>query len=108
MISRRERTEQMLAETPGDPFLRYVLAMEWSKEGELEKALELFRGLMADSPPYVPAFLMAAQRLHAADRIAEARAVLRDGIEAARRAGDSHADAEMGDLLAMLGSAGEG
>ena len=107
MTSRRERAEQMLVESPHDTFLRYLLAMEWSKEGELEKSLELFRGLMADQPPYIPAFLMAAQRLQAAGRIDEARTVLREGIERAREAGDAHAAAEMGDLIAFLGSAGE-
>ena len=37
---------------------------------------------MSAAPPYVPAFFMAAQQLARLDRIAEARTVLRDGIEA--------------------------
>lgn len=107
MSTRREKTEQMLLETPGDPFLRYLLAMEWFKEGELQKSFELFDGLMAEQPPYIPAFLMAAQRLFGDGQVERARTVLRQGIESARAAGDAHAAAEMGDLLAQLGSAGE-
>ena len=33
-MSRREKIEAMLAEDPGDTFLRYSLAMELDKEGD--------------------------------------------------------------------------
>jgi hypothetical protein len=41
------------------------------------------------------------------DRIAEARGVLRTGIEIARQQGELHAAGEMGELLASLGALGE-
>lgn len=97
--SRREKIEAMLADDPGDTFLRYSLAMEWSKEGEHEKGLSGLRELMSDDPPYVPAFFMAGQKLASLDRPEEARAVLRDGIEQARQQGDTHAAAEMSEFL---------
>ncbi|MBI2827359.1 MAG: hypothetical protein HYX69_22015 [Planctomycetia bacterium] len=97
----------MLAQEPGDSFLRYSLAMELDKEGEHERSLELLRALGAERPPYVPAFFMSGQQLARLARIAEARAVLRDGIEAARTAGDAHAAGEMSEFLAGLGAAGE-
>ena len=106
-LSRRERIEAMLADEPQDAFLRYSLAMEWDKEGNSSASLELLDGLMADRPPYVPAFLMAAQQLVRLSRTNDARSVLRNGIEQARSAGDAHAAAEMGELLASLGAAGE-
>ncbi|MGD9632787.1 MAG: hypothetical protein AB7U97_05870, partial [Pirellulales bacterium] len=59
-----------------------------------------------DDPPYVPAFFMAAQQLVRLGRVSEARTQLRDGIEAARTQGDSHAAGEMSEFLASLGSAG--
>jgi hypothetical protein len=55
----------------------------------------------------VPAFFMAGQQLTRLGRVEEARAALRDGIEAARAAGDAHAAGEMSEFLASLGSAGE-
>jgi tetratricopeptide (TPR) repeat protein len=106
-VSRRERIEAMLADTPADTFLRYSLAMELDKEGDHDRSLEYLRALAADRPPYVPAFFMAAQQLTRLERIDEARTLLRDGIEAARAAGDQHAAGEMSEFLAGLGSLGE-
>ncbi|HEX3725624.1 MAG TPA: hypothetical protein VHV08_05250 [Pirellulales bacterium] len=105
--TRREKIEAMLVDDPADPFLHYSLAMELDKEGEHEASLSGFRGLMTSEPPYVPAFLMAAQQLARLERIAEARTVLREGIEQARAAGNSHAAGEMSELLTSLGALGE-
>ncbi len=105
--SRREKIEAMLADEPGDVFLRYSLAMELDNEGRHDESLAGLHDLATDSPPYIPAFFMAAQQLARLDRIEEARAKLREGIDVARAQGDSHAAAEMGELLASLGSAGQ-
>jgi hypothetical protein len=76
--------------------------MELQKEGHHDASLEQFRELMADDPPYVPAFFMSAKQLMGLGRTAEARTALRDGIEQARAQGDQHAASEMGELLAAL------
>jgi len=107
MTSRREKIEAMLADDPSDTFLRYSLAMELDKEDRHEDSLALLADLCRDDPPYVPAFFMTGQQLTRLDRIDEARTALRDGIEAARAAGDSHAAGEMSEFLASLGAAGE-
>lgn len=106
-MSRRESIEAMLAEDPGDTFLRYALAMELEKERNHEASLAQLRGLMADNPPYVPAFFRAGQQLASLGRVNEARAALRDGIEQARAQGDAHAAGEMSEFLASLGALGE-
>lgn len=97
----------MLAADPGDAFLRYGLSQELDKEGLHDRSLELLAGLMRDATPYVPAFFMAGQQFARLNRVDEARAVLRDGIEAARQAGNSHAAGEMAEFLASLGRLGE-
>ena len=104
-MSRREKIEAMLADDPGDTFLRYSLAMELDKEGNHEASLAKFAELARDAPPYVPAFFMAGQQLARLERVEEARGVLRDGIEAARIQGDAHAAGEMSEFLASLGGA---
>lgn len=106
MATRRERLEAMLVEQPGDAFLRYGLAIEFAKEGDAERALAGLRSLMGDRPPYVPSFFRCGQLLCELDRVSEARAALRDGIEEARRQGDLHAAGEMSELLMSLGSFG--
>lgn len=107
MPSRREKIEAMLRESPDDTFLRYSLAMELRKEGLHADSLERLGELQREDPPYVPAFLMSAQQLVSLNQVAEARSVLRAGIEEARKQGDLHAAGEMGELLASLGVLGE-
>lgn len=107
MTNRRQRIEEMLVDDPGDEFLRYSLAVELIKEDEDEPALELLRALAAGESPYVPAFFLAGRRLAEIDRVAEARTMLRQGVEQARRSGDAHAAGEMAEFLADLGAAGE-
>jgi predicted Zn-dependent protease len=105
--SRRERIEAMLADEPGDTFLRYSLAMELEKEGDHEASLARLRELMGERPPYVAAFFRAGQQCAGLGRVNEARAALREGIEEARRVGDAHAAGEMSEFLASLGALGE-
>ena len=107
MPTRRERIETMLADEPNDQFLRYSLAMELDKEERHEESLQYLYGLARDVVAYVPAFFMAGQQLTRLQRINEARAVLRDGIEEARRQGNGHAAGEMSEFLASLGTMGE-
>jgi hypothetical protein len=106
-MTRREKIEAMLADEPGDVFLRYSLAMELDKEGNHDASLARFSELTCDAPPYVPAFFMAAQQLARLERVNEARTFLREGIEAARAQGNAHAAGEMSEFLASLGAAGE-
>ena len=94
----------MLVDEPADVFLRYSLALELDKEGQHERSLDQLNQLTSQRPPYVPAFFMAAQQLARLVRIDEARTVLRDGIAAARAAGDAHAAGEMSEFLTGLGS----
>lgn len=101
-MSRREKIEAMLADDPGDTFLRYSLAMELDKEGDHAGSLAKFAELTRDDTPYVPAFFMAGQELVRLGRVEEARSFLRDGIEAARTQGDAHAAGEMSEFLASL------
>ena len=102
MASRREKIEALLADDPNDAFLRYSLAMELDKEGQLEASAALFRGLMADSQPQVAAFFMLAQQLARQNQSLEAVGGLRAGIEQAEIQGDSHAAGEMREFLAGL------
>jgi thioredoxin-like negative regulator of GroEL len=106
--SRREKIEALLAEEPGDVFLRYSLALELEGEGRWEEGLEILEDLARGTPPYVPAFHMAARHLVARGRIEEARRALREGIDAARAQGEAHAAGEMSELLMSLGEFGEG
>jgi Flp pilus assembly protein TadD len=100
--TRKQQLEEMLAEDPNDPFLRYGLAMEHVSAGDLDAAVRGFRELFAVAPDYVPAYLQAGQVLARLGRAAEARDVLRQGMAVAARQGDEHARGEMEGLLDSL------
>ena len=104
MASRRAQIEALLEEDPSDVFLRYGLALEYEKEGQMQRALEILERLMAEDPPYVPAFHMSGQWHAQAGRLEAARDVLRRGIETARNQGRQHDAAEMSDLLTTIGA----
>ena len=104
---RMTQIEAMLADDPDDAFLRYGLAMEHASAGDDATCAAVLRELIDRSAaaPYIPAYLQAGQALARLDRIAEACAVLREGIDAAGRAATPdalHARGEMQGLLASI------
>ena len=101
-VPRRQKLESMLNESPRDQMLRYMLAMEFDKEFEHERSLELFRSLMEDVPAYVPAFLMAGQLLARLDRAEDARSTYQSGIIEAKKQKNDHAAGEMTGFLEAL------
>src|SRR5277367_4842102 len=93
----------ILTQNPNDTFARYGLAMEYSRQGDLDRALAEFSILLKTNPDYTPGYFMAAQALAKADRTADAKTMLTDGIASARRVGNLHALGEMEAMLAELG-----
>ena len=98
---RMAQIEALLADEPNDPELRYFLAMEHLSAGDEPAAAAKLRELTADSD-YVPAFLQAGQVLGRMGQVSEACAILRTGIDHARRQGNAHAQGEMEGLLSSL------
>ena len=94
---------EILAQNPNDAFARYGLAMEYSKSGEVEQALDQFNKLLVANPDYTPGYFMAAQTLARENRTAEAKQMLSEGIASAKRTSNAHAQSEMEAMLAELG-----
>src|SRR5690349_7594607 len=83
--NRLEMLKQFLEQNPNDAFARYGLAMEYSKAGQTETALQEFSKLLELHPDYSNGYFMAAQTLAKAEKNDEARAMLQKGIESAKR-----------------------
>lgn len=103
-MSRIEMLSELLSQDPNNAFARYGLAMEYSNTGQVDQALEEFAKLLASHPDYAAGYFMAAQTLTKVNRTDEARKMLTDGIAAAQRKGDSHAQSEMQAMLEEIGS----
>jgi cytochrome c-type biogenesis protein CcmH/NrfG len=94
---------EILTQNPDDAFARYGLAMEYSNQGNVERAVEQFAKLLGVHPDYTAGYFMAAQTLARANRMNEAKKMLGDGIVSAKRTGNAHAQSEMESMLAELG-----
>jgi predicted Zn-dependent protease len=93
---------EILSQNPTDAFALYGLAMEYSKAGEVERALAEFGKLLSAHPDYTAGYFMAAQTLARAQRTEEAEKMLADGIASAKRTGNLHAQSEMEAMLTEL------
>jgi tetratricopeptide (TPR) repeat protein len=93
---------EILAANPEDAFARYGLAMEYSRSGQIDRALAEYKTLVEKNPDYTPAYFMAAQTLAAAGGTDEAKRWLVDGISSAVRTGNKHAQSEMTAMLEEL------
>jgi predicted Zn-dependent protease len=101
---RRLQLEESLATDPADTFLRYGLALQCLREGDVEEGRSRLHALIADHPDdQVAAYQQLGQSYLDSGDASEAGAMLRAGIERARTRGDWHAAAEMEGLLAQLG-----
>ena len=101
--SRVAALKEILETNPNDAFARYALGLEYSGAGETGAALTEFQLLLAAHPDYTNGYFMAAQALARAERQDEAKAMLQQGIECARRTRNQHALAEMEAMLEELG-----
>ncbi len=95
--------KQFLEQNPNDVFARYGLAMEYARSGEVDAAMAEFKTLLQANPDYTAGYFQAAQALARAERLEEARQMLRQGIASAERTGNTHAKSEMEAMLEELG-----
>jgi tetratricopeptide (TPR) repeat protein len=101
--NRLDTLKAMVAQSPGDSFARYGLAMEYKNSGDWESAMREFQALIDANPDYHAAYFHGGQTLERMGREDDARAMYQEGVEAATRAGDGHARAEMQGALDLLG-----
>jgi thioredoxin-like negative regulator of GroEL len=100
---RRMMLEQSLSEDPSDPFLRYGLAVQCLRDGDLAEGRDRLVALIDDHPDdQVAAYQQLGQSYAMTGERDAAAATLRAGIAKAHANGDGHAAAEMEQVLASL------
>ena len=102
MSARLAMFEKLIAKGSTDPFVFYARAMELRGQDQPDAALAAFAELRERFPAYVPTYLMAGQLAAQLGRIELARAFLEPGLQAARAAGDDHAESELQNVLSTL------
>lgn len=93
---------ELLSDDPQSAFLRYGVAMQLKGLGRGAEALSEFERLAREAADYVPAYYHHASLLGELGREEEALVVAREGVERAGAAGNSHAAAELRDLIDEL------
>lgn len=100
---RRLKLEASLAEDPTDAFLRYGLALQCLRDGDVAEGRERLMGLISDHPDdQVAAYQQLGQSYLDGGEADEARDVLSRGIAKAKARGDWHAAGEMEGLLGLI------
>jgi tetratricopeptide (TPR) repeat protein len=97
-----EQLLPLLEADPGDAFARYAVAMEYAKQSRYAEALVQFAELVRRHPDYVPGYFMAGRTAKQNGDAAEAKRWYTEGVAAARRKGDRHAEDEISEALMML------
>ena len=104
-MSTTDRLENLLSlakEDPGNAFIRYGLAMEFTRLDRIEEALRTFRELIRQNPLYVAAYYQMGTLLARGGEIEEAKRTYSAGIEVASQKADWHAKSELETALESL------
>ena len=105
MELRMERLDELMAmleKEPGDSFLRYGVGMEYAKRGEFAKAVEAYGEVIRRDPKYVAAYFMCGRAQEGLGDVAAARKTYTEGMEMARKIGDTHAAQEIAEAIMAL------
>ncbi len=93
-----ERLEQlrvMLADEPGDLFLRYAIALELKRNGEVEQAIAGLEAILSEDPKHIASYYQLATMLADLGRIDEAAEVCEAGSMQCLVTGDRKARSEL-------------
>jgi len=102
VADRIAQLKSILEAEPHDTFCLYGLAMEYSKAGEFQRAIEYFDRTLAVDPNYCYAYFHKARALEESGDVAAAQQALRTGLKQAQSCGDAKAAGEIAGLLDEL------
>jgi predicted Zn-dependent protease len=100
---RRLMLEQSLSEDPNDAFLRYGLALQCLRDGDMQEGRQRLLALIADDPDrQIAAYQQLGQSYADSGEVDATLEILRVGIAKAQAAGDWHAAAEMEQIASSI------
>ena len=105
--TRLDQLRAMQAEEPGDAFLRYAIALELKRLGEMDAAIADLEALLRDRPDHVASYYQLATWLAEQGRVADAIQTCTAGSLQALVHGDRKARSELNALREQLEDNGE-
>ncbi len=94
-MDRKQKLIELLQEDPNDSFLNHALALELIKEGDDNKAREIFESILAREPSYVGSYYHLGKLLERAGQPALALEWYEKGMQQCRMVKDMHAYNEL-------------
>jgi len=101
MSSRRIMIEAMLQTHPEDPFLHYALALEFQKEGEIQRAIDCLIELKKIKSDYLAIYYQLGKMYESIGDNEKAIDSFMDGRRLAKKMGDIKAAGEISEALMM-------
>ena len=99
---RLEQLRDMLREEPGDPFLRYAIALELNRAAATEQAINDLEQLLRDMPGHIASYYQLAMMLAELGRTQDAMHCCEAGMLQCLVAGDRKARTELAALRENL------
>ena len=99
---RLAQLQAMLADEPGDIFLRYAIALEHKRLGEHERAIGLLEQLVRDAPAHIATYYQLALLLADTGRTIEAVSACEAGMLQCLVGADRKARGELNELRTTL------
>ena len=96
------KLQQMLEREPSDTFILYALALEHKKANDAAQAITYLERVIAADPGYCYAYHQRGLIHESTGDVEAAKRSYREGIEAARKKGDAHAQGEIEAALEMI------
>ncbi len=94
-MDRIEKLKEYLAKEQKDSFLQHALALEYIKIGDDAEARKLFIEIILREPTYIGTYYHLAKLLERTGETDKAIKIYLQGMEHAKRAGDTHAYNEL-------------
>jgi Tfp pilus assembly protein PilF len=102
MNTRLQQILEFLEEDPTDGFLRYALALEYSKEGDLDRAGNLLLQLIEQESSYVPSYYQMGKIYEAKNEREKAQAIYLKGISVSKNDANQKMHLELKEAYQLL------
>ena len=99
---RLDLIQEMLEKNPGDSFLNYAAALEYHKEGQPKKAIEVIESLLQRDENYLGAYYKLGKLYEEMGEVDKAITTYRKGKEIAKKTNDAKTTGELVEALMIL------
>lgn len=79
-MTRLSQLEELLREDPNDPFLKYGIALEYAKLGNINEAILRIENLLSEKPDYLGAYYQLGQYYEAVKNFDSAKKIYAKGM----------------------------